>query len=75
MTIKTKLVSELTSMGLFENQAIAIVEAAQPKLGIPDRPVNLNDPADSYPDVMYRLWMVLLKRIAIEHIDQHCPEA
>lgn len=77
MTVRTKLESMLVSNGMFENQAKEVIDLAIPKLNelANDYKITFESPDDHYPDVMYKLWFMTIKTIALKWIDENKPEA
>jgi hypothetical protein len=75
MTTKEKLLRFLVSTGMFPNQAEAVFERALPQLEVDDYRVTWDGPCDDYPEVIYGCWLMVLKEVALEWIDENLPNA
>ena len=77
MTVKEKLVSILVSNGMFENQAQEVIELAIPKLNelADDYKITFESPSSHYPDMLYKIWYISIKPIALKWIDDNKPMA
>ena len=69
MTIKETLIEFLESNGMFNSQAEQVFIAALPRLETEGRKENWAAPSTSYPEVVYAVWMMILKDEALKWID------
>jgi len=74
VTVKGKLLSYLTDNGMWETHAEQVFQRALPDLEADSR-VTWDRPAEDYPTVMYAVWIIVLKRHALEWIDEYLPKA
>lgn len=80
-SVRHKLEKMLFSMGLFENQAKAIIDEALPVLDknmtelADGYKITWNSPAEDYPDMLYSLMMLQIKPIALAWIEKNIPTA
>ena len=76
-TIKEYLIKILISMGMFESQAIKVMEIAIPKIHkLTDHyRINFDDDSETYPRPIYNVLMLGIKPIALEWINENAPEA
>lgn len=58
MTTKERLVAMVFKMGVGEEDAKAIVEAAIPRMNSDNYRVTFDRPASEYPDAMYATWWI-----------------
>ena len=77
MTVREKLESMLVTNGMFENQAKEVVELSIPKLNelADDYTITFESPSNQYPDMIYNLWYMTIKPIALKWIDDNKPMA
>jgi hypothetical protein len=77
MTVKEKLISMLVANGMFENQAKEVIELAIPKLNelVEDYNITFEAPSKQYPDMIYNLWYITIKPIALDWINKNAPMA
>lgn len=73
MTVREKLESMLVANGMFENQAKEVIELSIPKLNelTDDYTITFESPANQYPDMIYNLWYMTIKPIALKWIDDN----
>jgi len=78
MTTRQKLESMLVATGMFESQAKQVMDVAIPELN-KQSPGGYNITWDSdasgYPDMLYALWFMSVKIVALKWIDANCPKA
>jgi len=77
MTVKNKLINMLVNNGMFEQQATEVIELSMPELNelADDYNIKFESPSNQYPDLMYNLWYVSIKPIALKWIDDNKPMA
>ena len=77
MTTRGKLEEMLVEMGMFEEQAVEVLDLAIPKMDeiAADYDITWNSPADGYPQVMYNMWFSSVKKVAKEWIAKNKPQA
>jgi hypothetical protein len=77
MTVREKLESMLVANGMFENQAKEVIELSIPKLNelADDYTITFESPSNQYPDMIYNLWYMTIKPIALKWIDDNKPMA
>jgi hypothetical protein len=77
MTVREKLESMLVANGMFEKQAKEVIELSIPKLNelADDYTITFESPSNQYPDMIYKLWYVTIKPIALKWIDDNKPMA
>lgn len=77
MTVRGKLESMLVANGMFENQAKEVIELSIPKLYelADDYTITFESPSNQYPDMIYNLWYMTIKPIALKWIDDNKPMA
>lgn len=76
MTTKERLVAMVFKMGVGEEDAKAIVEAAIPRMNSDNYRVTFDRPASEYPDAMYATWWITaLKPAGLEWIEKNAPFA
>jgi hypothetical protein len=73
MTVRGKLENMLVLNGMFESQAKEVIELSIPKLNELDKDytITFDSSSNSYPDVIYQLWFMTIKPIALEWIDKN----
>lgn len=76
-TTKERLKEMLTSKGMFETQADAVLEEAIPKIEslVSDYKFTWDRPAEEYPDTLYVLIWIIISEVALEWIDKNIPLA
>jgi hypothetical protein len=77
MTTKEKLVDILVNKGMFEKQAKEVIELAIPVLDkmADDYKITYDSDWTGYPSVLYSVWYVSIKPIALKWIDDNKPNA
>lgn len=77
MTVREKLESMLVANGMFENQAKEVIELSIPKLNelADNYTITFESPSNQYPDMIYNLWYITIKPIALKWIDDNKPMA
>lgn len=77
MTVREKLESMLVANGMFEKQAKEVIELSIPKLNelADDYTITFESPSNQYPDMIYNLWYMTIKPIALKWIDDNKPMA
>lgn len=77
MTVREKLESMLIANGMFENQAKEVIELSIPKLNeLADHyTITFESQSNQYPDMIYNLWYITIKPIALKWIDDNKPMA
>lgn len=78
MTTKEKLESMLVATGMFESQAKEVIGLAIPELNKQSPggyKITWDLPASGYPDMLYNLWFITVKKVALPWIDKNCPNA
>ena len=77
MTTQQKFESMLVERGMFESQAKKVMEIAKPMFvqAMPDYRFTWDRPAKEYHDVIYNTGFFIVKRAAIQWIDENLPEA
>lgn len=78
MTTKEKLESMLVGYGMFESQAKQVIELAIPdieKQSPGNYKITWDQPASGYPEMIYSLWFLVVKKVALPWIDKNCPNA
>ncbi len=74
MTVQEKFEQKVYEMGVFPNDAKAIVEAAKVELDAMS-PLNWDSPASGYPEQIYQIGMLTVKRVGLDWIEQNKPNA
>jgi hypothetical protein len=77
MTVREKLESMLVANGMFENQAKEVIELSIPKLNelADGYKITFESASNQYPDMIYNLWYMTIKPIALKWIDDNKPKA
>lgn len=77
MTIKGKLIQMLMNKGMSKRQADDVMDIAIPQLNnlVQDYSINFSDASDAYPDVIYSIIFIPLKKISLEYIEKNIPMA
>jgi hypothetical protein len=77
ITTKMKLVAMLIANGLFESQANEIIKLAIPEIDKLNNgyQITWDRPASEYPGVLYPLLFISIKPIALQWIEDNCPQA
>ena len=77
MNTREKFEKMLFEMGMFEDQAKAVMELAIPVCDavIPDYKITWDRPADEYPEPFYRVVFLSVKPVAKKYIEDNCPMA
>ena len=77
MTVREKLESMLVANGMFENQAKEVIDLSIPKLNelADGYTITFESPSKQYPDMIYNLWFITIKPIALKWIDDNKPMA
>lgn len=77
MTVHEKLISMLVSQGMFEEQAKEVMELAKPKLiALADGyDIKFESPENNYPAIIYPIWFMTIRRVALEWIKTNKPQA
>jgi hypothetical protein len=77
MTTREKLITMVMRLGMFESQAIEVVDLAIPELDkiVPEYQMTWNLPSEGYPDILYNLMMVTVKPIGLKWLEENKPEA
>lgn len=80
MTTKEKLINMLINMGMFPKQAEEVFSLAKYPVMLGGHEIgyeNITWDRDSneYPEVMYNIWMLEIKKVAILYIEEYCPQA
>jgi len=74
MTVKEKLIDLLIKKGLFESQAIEILDLSIPELeDVYD--IELDSQAETYPVICYRIFIQSMNPTALAWIDENKPNA
>ena len=77
MTVREKLESMLVANGMFESQAKEVMELAIPRLNelAGDYVITFDSPSEDYPSMLYNVWYISVKPIALKWIDDNKPLA
>lgn len=77
MTTKEKLIKSLVNKGMSESQAKEVIELAIPEINklSNDYSITWERPFEEYPEIMYHLWWMIIKPIALKWIDENKPMA
>ena len=77
MTTQEKFESIIYNMGVFENDAKAIIETAKPELAalLPSYKITWDRPASEYPEPFYNVAMITVKKVALKWIEENKPNA
>ena len=77
MNTRQRFEEILTEMGVFEEQASAIMDKAIPMVAelLPGYNVTWDRPAKECPDAFYNVVFITVKRAALEWIDENIPQA
>ena len=77
MTVCEKLVSMLVGDGMFEEQAKEVIELAKPVLNqmAGGYDIKYEQPEDNYPAILYPIWYMSVKPVALEWIKSNKPNA
>ncbi|MFA5135700.1 MAG: hypothetical protein WC505_08015 [Patescibacteria group bacterium] len=76
MTTRERLKAELMECGFFDKDAEAVLEKAIPEIESLNTSYRItwDRPAEEYPSPVYRVMFEVTRRIALEWIDQNCPD-
>jgi hypothetical protein len=74
-TTKQKCIYYFTNKGMFQSQAEQVLESAKPHLEVGGYRITWDRPAAEYPDELYAVMFMILKRSALEWIDANVPHA
>lgn len=74
-TTKQRCLNFLIQRGMFDSQAEQVLERAKPDIEVGGYQMTWDRPASEYPDVLYAVIGLILKRHALEWIDEHAPLA
>lgn len=77
MTTRERLKKMLVDCGMFDDQADEVLKEAIPKIEslTPNYRYTWDRPADEYPDAIYKVLWLLLRREALVWIDKNAPQA
>lgn len=77
MNTRQRFEEILTEMGVFEEQASAIMDKAIPIVNeqLPNYRITWDRPSEEYPDAFYSVVFITVKRAALEWIDENIPQA
>lgn len=77
MTVRENLENILVRYGMFQQQAQKVMDVAIPKINelSDDYQITWNDDCDVYQDEMYNFLFTMIKKEALEWIDEHIPNA
>lgn len=75
MTTREKVIKQLEDNGMFLEQAEQVFKKAQPLLKRDDYTITWDRPASEYPEPFYNVLWVMIKPIALQWIDENCPQA
>ena len=77
MTVAEKIVDNLVKMGLSDGEAKEVFVLAKPELDgtISNYNITWDRPHDEYSDVLYAIWMMSIKEIGLQWIEDNCPQA
>ena len=71
MTIRNKLLEELVSHGLWEEEANTILDTLENDT--PPMTGRWHEDANNYPPQMFTVLFILVKAAAVKYIDENCP--
>lgn len=76
-TVKQKLESMLIQRGMFESQAESVMEKAIPELNsiVKDYNIRFDSSSSEYPEVIYSILFMSVKKVALEWIEENVPMA
>lgn len=74
-TVDQKCEKILTDLGMWPHEAKAVLELAKPDIEVGGYKMAWGRPASEYPVQLYAAIAMILKRIGLEYIDEHCPQA
>ena len=77
MTTREKLENMLFNMGLFEEQAKSIIDESIPELEklTGGYKITFESPANEYPDMLFDVWFITVKKVAKNWIEKNIPMA
>ncbi len=76
MTTKEKLIDMCVSRGMFETDAVKVVESAVSEIdSFGDYRTTWDRPAEEYPPTLYAVMFLTVQEHAIKYIDEHYPRA
>lgn len=77
MTVREKFISMLVNNGMFEEQAKEVMQLAEPKLKelTDDYSIRFDQLSESYPNSVYNILFIPVKKVALEWIDANKPQA
>ncbi len=77
MTTREKLEQMLYNMGMFENQAKQVIDEAIPELEkmAGDYKITFERPASEYPEMLFNIWFITVKKVAKIWIEKNIPMA
>lgn len=77
MTTRQKFEEMLYNMGVFENDASAIMDLAIPMVAemLPQYSVTWDRPSTEYPEAFYNVVFITVKRAALQWINENKPQA
>ena len=73
MTVKEKAISILTERGMFTEDAGAVLERAIPEFK--EKGLSMSSPIEGYPNAVFDIMTIILKRHALTWIDEKYPQA
>ncbi len=75
MTVKEKGLARLYECGLFQDQAEAIMELVIADPANKSMKERWNDAIEDYPQALWNVLWLSIKRVTRKYIEEHCPEA
>lgn len=77
ITVREKLENMLMHRGMFLTQAEAVMDIAITELNKlhADYKITFDSRASDYPDMLYSVWFMHIKPIALKWIDENKPQA
>jgi hypothetical protein len=77
MTVREKLELMLVEKGMFLTQAKEVIELSIPKLNelSGDYTITFDSPSNEYPNMLYSVWYLTIKPIALKWINDNIPQA
>ena len=77
MTVKEKLMQSVVKKGLSLLEATHVVELAIPKIDelVPNYDITWNRPSEEYPNMLYVIMSPIVNGVALEWIEENCPQA
>lgn len=75
MTVEQKMKDWLISNGMFDNQAEEVLNLAKEEELFKSMKNRWQSDSEGYPTALYAVLIISLREIALQWIEENCPEA